>query len=62
MMPLVASTRLTAAMRARLREVLLGLNGDPAATPALHAMRIERFIVPAPGLYDKAIAVMEGLR
>jgi phosphonate transport system substrate-binding protein len=56
-MPVVASTALPAATRARLREVLLELHRDPAAAEALRAVHIDRFVPPSPGLYDDAARV-----
>ncbi len=62
MMPVVASTRLDAGTRARLREVLIGIERDPAAQDALRELRIERFAIPPPGLYDSALRVQGALR
>ncbi len=62
MMPIVASTRLDAAARARLREVLVGIHRDPGAQDALRELRIERFATPAPGLYDSALRVQGAMR
>lgn len=56
-MPLVASTALSPETRARLREVLLALHRDPEAAASLRAVHIERFVAPAPGLYDEAARV-----
>ena len=56
-MPVVVSTALPAATRARLKAVLLDLHRDPEAVAALRPVHIERFIAPAPGLYDDAARV-----
>lgn len=58
-MPVVASMRLDPALRARLREVLLELAGEPDGAAALRHLDIERFAVPAPGLYESAARVVE---
>ncbi len=62
MMPVVASTRLAPAQRARLREVLVGLGSDPAGAEALRALGIERFVPPARALFDSAAALAEAKR
>jgi phosphonate transport system substrate-binding protein len=59
MMPIVASTRLSAAERARLRRVLFGLHLDPEAAAAMRLLHIDRFEEPSPGLYDSAAAIVE---
>lgn len=61
-MPVLASTRLPAATRARLRAVLLALHEDPGAAAAMATARIERFVAPAPGLYDDAREVARKAR
>lgn len=59
MTPVVVSRRLPEAQRARLREVLLGLAGDPQGARLLAPLRIERF-APAPaGLFDSAYEVVQ---
>lgn len=62
MMPVVASTRLPAGLRGRIREALLGLSGDADADAALQAVRLERFVLPPPGLYATAVSVVERRR
>lgn len=59
MTPVVASQRLSPEARARLREVLLGLSKDPAGAALLEALRIDRFAVAPPGLFDSASDVIE---
>ncbi len=61
-MPIVASRRLPAETRERLRAVLLELHRDPEAAAALRTVRIERFTLPEPHLYDSAAAVAEASR
>jgi len=61
LMPVLASTRLPAESRARLRAVLLDLHRDPEAARELRSVHIERFATPTPGLFDGAAAVA-GLR
>lgn len=58
MMPIVVSTRVPEAERARIRRALLDLGHDPAAAEAMRSLRIDKFEVPSPGLYDSAAAVM----
>jgi phosphonate transport system substrate-binding protein len=62
MIPVVAAPSLSKSMRSRLRDVLVSLHEDPAAAAALRVLRIERFVVPEPGLYDAAAAVMESVK
>lgn len=62
MMPVVASTRIDARTRARLRDVLTTLDRDPVAALALRELGIERFAPPAPGLYESAVRVQAALR
>lgn len=62
MTPVVAAPSLSPAMRARLREILLELDRDPSAAAALRVTHIERFVVPPPGLYDSAAALLENGR
>ena len=59
-MPVVASTRLPADVRARLREVLLGLERDPEAAASLKVLRFDRFVEPYPGLYADAARMIDG--
>lgn len=61
-MPIVAGPALAPEMHARLRDVLLRLHEDPEARAALSVIGIERFVVPAPDLYDAAAAVVAGAR
>jgi phosphonate transport system substrate-binding protein len=61
-MPVVASTRLPAEERERLRRVLLGLADDPEGAEALRVLGIDGFVVPPPGLYATAERVVEGAR
>lgn len=58
MMPVIASKRLPPAQRTRLQQVLLGLQLDVQAVSAMRFLRIDRFEVPAPGLYDDAVGVV----
>ncbi len=58
-MPIVVSKRLPAAMRARLREVLLGLHRDADAAASLRLLRFDRFAAPAPHLYADAARLLE---
>lgn len=61
-MPVVASTRLPAELRGRIREALLGLDRDTDAAAALQIVHLDRFIVPPPDLYGSAQAVVEARR
>jgi phosphonate transport system substrate-binding protein len=61
-MPVVASTRVSPQLRARIREALVGLDGDPEAATALRVLRVDRFVVPRPRLYDVAASVVEARR
>lgn len=61
-MPIVVTTRVSAPLRARLREVLLTLHDDPEAAELMRVLRFERFVVPPPELYDGAAAVIEQSR
>lgn len=61
-MPVVVSTRLPAEMRARIREVLLGLDRDPETAETLRLLHIDRFAVPPLRLYDAATVVVEARR
>jgi phosphonate transport system substrate-binding protein len=61
-MPVVVSTRLPPETRARIREVLLGLDRDPETAETLHVLHIDRFAIPPPGLYDAAALVVEARR
>lgn len=56
--PVVASTRLSPARRTRLRDALLTLAADPAASTALRTAGLDGFAPPAPHLYDGAAAVL----
>lgn len=61
-MPVVASTRLAPEVRARLREVLVGLADDPEGAAALRILGVERFAEPPPGLYASAERIVEDAR
>ncbi|HYG67430.1 MAG TPA: phosphate/phosphite/phosphonate ABC transporter substrate-binding protein [Anaeromyxobacteraceae bacterium] len=62
-MPVVVSTGLDPATRARLREVLLAIAEDPDGAAALATLGIDRFDPPpSPRLYEDAARVMEALR
>lgn len=58
-MPVVVSIRVAPAVRARLREVLLALDGDPEAAAALKLLRLERFAAASPRLYAEAAEFLE---
>lgn len=60
MMPVVAATRLPPEVRARLREVLLGMQDDEAGRAVLLALHFDRFSVPVPGSFDTAARVVAG--
>lgn len=62
MMPVVASTRLPAAERDRLRRVLLDLARDPEGAAALGVLKIDGFVRPEPGLFDSAALVVDARR
>lgn len=59
MTPVVASQRLSRGTRAGLREVLLGLSEDPEGAELLRPLRINRFAVALPGLFDSAYDVVQ---
>lgn len=61
-MPIVAAPGLSVESRRRLREVLLNLGQDPEASEVLFVIGIERFVVPAPDLYEEAARVVAGAR
>lgn len=50
--PVVASLRLDAALRARLRATLLALHEQPAVGDALRRIGVDRFAPAEPALYD----------
>lgn len=58
MTPLVASRRLPPATRLKLREVLLALAADPEGAALLEKVRINRFALAMPGLFDSAYDVV----
>lgn len=59
LLPMVASTKLEAGERARLRRVLTSLHEDEAAREAMAELHIERFVNPPPGLYESAARLLE---
>jgi phosphonate transport system substrate-binding protein len=61
-MPVIASTRLPAELRRRIRDALLALDRDSDAAASLRVLHVDRFVVPRPGLYDAAAAVVEARR
>jgi phosphonate transport system substrate-binding protein len=58
-MPIVASKRLSPSIRARLREVLLGLHEDPDGAASLRLLRFDRFAEPDPRLYADAARLVQ---
>ena len=60
MPPVVISASLGAARKAKIRAVLLTLDRDHDAAPALRALHIDRFVAPPAGLYTTAAEVMAG--
>lgn len=52
--PVVARHDLEAGLKARLRAILLAMHKDEAGARILKTLSIERFVAPAPGLYDYA--------
>jgi len=60
MTPVVASTRLAPAAREALRRTLLGLAADAAGAGVLRPLEIDRFALPAPGLYESASRLLGG--
>ena len=61
-MPIVAAPSLSPDLRSRLRKILIDLDKDPAAAAALRAAHVDRFVVPEPGLYDTAAALVEAAK
>lgn len=59
MTPVVASQRLSRGTRAALREVLLELDADPEGAELLHSLRVNRFALALPGLFDSAYEVVQ---
>lgn len=59
--PVVASTRLSAATRERLRETLWRLGDDEEGAATLRELQIDGFAPVVPGLYDSATAVVLAL-
>jgi phosphonate transport system substrate-binding protein len=57
--PVVASRRLPAAVRAAVRDVLLGLGEDPAARPHLERALVERFAPVSAATYDPIRDMLE---
>jgi phosphonate transport system substrate-binding protein len=57
MPPLVVRRDLAPERRERLREAVLAIDRDPAASAYLEALGIERFVPPPAGLYDSARAI-----
>lgn len=55
--PLVASRRVPAELRAKLREVLLGLANDPAAAKELGVIRVGRFVPGDPARYAPVVRI-----
>jgi phosphonate transport system substrate-binding protein len=62
MMPIVASTKLPAATREKLRATLGELAADPRGAEAMRALGIDGFFQPGPDAYDTAAAVFESAR
>jgi phosphonate transport system substrate-binding protein len=62
MMPVVASTHLPAAERARLRRVLVDLSRDPEGAAALATLGLDGFAEAPPGLFESAAAVVATAR
>lgn len=60
--PVVASTRLPAPLRERLREVMTELANDPEGAAMLRDAQIDRFSALPPGLFESAERLMAGLR
>lgn len=52
--PVVASTRIPAALRVRIRQVVLALDRDDQAALALRGLGVEKFVEPSEGLYSDA--------
>jgi phosphate/phosphite/phosphonate ABC transporter binding protein len=59
-MPIVASARLSPALRARLRDALLGLERDEEGAASLRLLRFDRFAEPSPDLYAAASRIFGG--
>ncbi|MDP1830063.1 MAG: PhnD/SsuA/transferrin family substrate-binding protein [Archangium sp.] len=59
MTPVVASQKLSRGTRAGLREVLLELSEDPEGAALLSSLRINRFALALPGLFDSAYDVVQ---
>lgn len=58
MMPVVAAKRLPPELRARLREVLLGMQNDESGMAVLRALHFDRFGEAPPGIFDTAARVV----
>jgi phosphonate transport system substrate-binding protein len=59
--PVVAASRLPAHLKDQVREVLVGLAGDPAARPVLAYGLIERFTPIGDGAYDDIRAMLTAI-
>ena len=55
---MVAASRLPDRLKEQVREVLVGLGGDPTARPALNHGFIDRFIPVNDGAYDDIRAML----
>lgn len=62
MMPIVASVRLPARERERIRQALFDLRSDPEAADVMRYLHIDDFLVPGPDAYDSARALVESTR
>lgn len=60
--PVVAAPQTTALQRKKWRHALMSLHTDPAAARTLKLLEIERFVVPADGLYDGARTLWQKTR
>lgn len=58
-MPVVVSTRVPPAVRARLRDALLGFHRDPDGAASLRRLRFDRFAAPTPNLYATAARILD---
>jgi hypothetical protein len=62
MPPIVASPQATSIATAKWRHALLELTDRPRARQAFRRLRIERFAVPPPDLYDSTRTLYSGDR
>ncbi len=59
--PLVAGTSMPAALRQRVRDLLLAMHSDPSGAGILANLAIDRFVLPDDRLYDPVRKMLTGI-